>query len=144
MRPITRRIVQALAYEGIALLFVGPAMSLAFGRQLPSTLALAILMSTIALTWNFVFNSLFERWEARQPVKGRTWRRRLAHGLGFEGGLVLVLVPLMAWWLQTSLLYALIADLGILAFFFVYTLVFTWSFDRLFGLPQSARPSGDA
>lgn len=144
MKPVTRRVVQALAYEGIALLFVGPAMSLAFGQPLPSTLALAILMSTIALAWNFVFNSLFERWEARQAVKGRNWRRRLAHGVGFEGGLVLVLVPLMAWWLQTSLLYALVADLGILAFFFVYTLVFTWTFDRLFGLPQSSRPPGEA
>lgn len=136
--------MQALAYEGIALLFVGPAMSLAFDQPVHSTLALAVLMSTIALTWSFAFNSLFERWESRQAVKGRNWRRRLAHGIGFEGGLVLVLVPLMAWWLQTSLLAALVADLGILAFFFVYTLVFTWAFDRVFGLPQSATAPGEA
>ena len=29
--------------------------------------------------------------------------------------------------------------LGILAFFFVYAIVFTWAFDKVFGLPQSAR-----
>ena len=26
-------------------------------------------------------------------------------------------------------------DLGLLVFFLVYTFVFTWTFDRLFGLP---------
>ena len=53
--------------------------------------------------------------------------------------LVLFLVPLMAWWLDISLLEALIADLAILAFFFVYAIVFTWAFDRVFGLPESAK-----
>jgi uncharacterized membrane protein len=60
------------------------------------------------------------------------------HGLGFEGGLVVMLVPVMAYWLKTSLLSAFVADLGILAFFFVYAVVFTWGFDRVFGLPRSA------
>jgi uncharacterized membrane protein len=50
----------------------------------------------------------------------------------------------MAWWLNTSLLSALVADLGILAFFFVYAVAFTWAFDRLFGLPQSASPHREA
>ncbi len=95
-------------------------------------------MSTVALAWNYVFNGWFERWEARQPVKGRSLARRLAHGLGFEGGLVVMLVPVMAWWLNTSLLNAFVADLGVLAFFFVYAVGFTWAFDRVFGLPQSA------
>ena len=69
---------------------------------------------------------------------GRSLARRVAHGVGFEGGLVLWLVPLMAWWLDISLWHAFLADLGILAFFLVYTVVFTWVFDRVFGLPASA------
>ena len=52
---------------------------------------------------------------------------------------MLFLVPLMAWWLDISLLEALIADLAILAFFFVYAIAFTWAFDRVFGLPASAQ-----
>ena len=51
-----------------------------------------------------------------------------------------MLVPIMAWWLDVTLLTAFVADLGILAFFFVYAIVFTWTFDRIFGLPQSALP----
>jgi uncharacterized membrane protein len=40
---------------------------------------------------------LFERW-ARQAVRGRSLRRRVAHAIGFEGGSVFTLVPLFAWW----------------------------------------------
>lgn len=139
MSPTVRRVVQAILYELFAIAFVGPAMSLMFGQSVGSTLALAFVMSTIALAWNYVFNGLFEAWESRQAVKGRSFKRRLAHGIGFEGGLVFLLVPVMAYWLETTLLKAFIADLGILAFFFVYAIVFTWAFDKVFGLPQSAR-----
>ena len=31
-----------------------------------------------------------------------------------------------------------VADLGLMAFFFFYTMAFTWAFDRVFGLPASA------
>jgi uncharacterized membrane protein len=44
----------------------------------------------------------------------------------------------MAWWLDVSWWTALLLDLGLLLFFLVYTFVFTWAFDRLFGLPAAA------
>ncbi|WP_271010258.1 PACE efflux transporter [Paucibacter sp. B51] len=139
MSPRERRVLQAILYEAIAVAMVGPAVAWMFATSLQSSALLALAMSSIALAWNYVFNALFERWEARQAVKGRSLGRRLLHGIGFEGGLVLFLVPLMAWWLDISLLEALIADLAILAFFFVYAIVFTWAFDRVFGLPESAK-----
>lgn len=142
--PTTRRVVQAVLYEAIAIVAVGPAMAMLFAQPLGSSLVLAVILSSVALAWNYVFNQIFERWEARQAVKGRSWRRRIAHGIGFEGGLVVMLVPLMAWWLETTVLKALIADLGIVAFFFVYAVVFTWAFDRVFGLPDSARAGCEA
>lgn len=139
MSPRTRRVVQALLYELIAVAVVGPALAWSFGEGLASALGLALLMSTVALLWNYVFNGWFERWESRQSVKGRNLQRRLLHGLGFEGGLVLLLVPPMAWWLQISLWQAFLADLAVLVFFFFYAIGFTWAFDRIFGLPESAR-----
>jgi uncharacterized membrane protein len=144
MTPTTRRVVQAVLYEAIAVAFVGPLMALVFVQPVASTLALAVLMSSVALGWNYVFNLLFERWEARQTVKGRSVWRRLAHGSLFEGGLVLMLVPVMAHWLDTTLLKAFVADLGILAFFFAYAIVFTWAFDRVFGLPRAASTACEA
>jgi uncharacterized membrane protein len=99
---------------------------------------MAVGSSVIAVVWNLVFNHFFERWELRQPVRGRSPARRVAHAIGFEGGLLLWLVPFIAWWLGVSLWQALLLDVGLLVFFLIYTFVFTWVFDRLFGLPASA------
>lgn len=139
MTPTTRRVLQAVLYEAGAIAFVGPVLGFAFGKPASSTFLLAVVLSTIALCWNYVFNALFERWESRQVAKGRNLARRVAHGTGFEGGLTILLVPVMACWLETSLLTAFVANLGLLAFFFVYAIAYTWLFDRVFGLPESAR-----
>ena len=138
MNPKLRRIVQAILYEVFAVAFVGPVLSVVFDKPTTSTLGLALVLSSIALVWSYLFNTMFERWEARQAKQGRTLLRRLSHGIGFEGGLVVILVPVMAFWLDTSALSAFMANLGLLAFFFVYAVAFTWVFDRVFGLPESA------
>ena len=138
MTPRTRRVLQAVLYEVFAIAFVGPVLGLLFDKPQSSTLALAVVMSTIALCWNYVFNAGFEWWESRQVVKGRSLVRRLLHGAGFEGGLTVLLVPVMGHWLGISYLNAFMANVGLLAFFFLYAIGFTWAFDRVFGLPQSA------
>jgi uncharacterized membrane protein len=130
-------------YEAIAIAVVGPVLSLAFDKSPTSTFGLAVVLSTVALTWNYVFNWIFERWESRQSVRGRSFARRLAHGAGFEGGLVILLLPVMSLWLDISLTTAFLANLGLLVFFFFYAIAFTWCFDRVFGLPASAQ-AGDA
>jgi uncharacterized membrane protein len=65
--------------------------------------------------------------------------RRIAHAALFECGLTVFLVPMIAWALEVSLWRALVYDIGLLSFFLVYTYGFTWAFDRVFGLPASAR-----
>lgn len=138
MTPLIRRVLQAILYEIGAIALTSPIIGLAFDTSASSALTLAAIMSTIALAWNYVFNAIFERWESRQTVKGRSIWRRLAHGIGFEGGLVTMLVPLMAYWLNISLLNAFYAEMGILLVFFIYAITFTWAFDKVFGLPESA------
>ena len=144
MSPGTRRVLQAVLYEVFAIAFVSPVLAFAFDAPPTSTLALAVVLSTIALAWNYVFNTFFERWESRQTEKNRSIARRLAHATGFEGGLVILLVPVMSLWLDISPLEAFLANLGLLAFFFVYALAFTWVFDRVFGLPESVVKSPKA
>ncbi len=139
MTPRARRVLQAVLYEVGAIAFVGPVLGFAFNKPASSAFLLAVVLSTIALCWNYIFNAIFERWESRQVVKGRSFTRRMVHGSGFEGGLTLILVPVMALWLDTTFLTAFLANLGLLAFFFAYAIGFTWAFDKLFGLPQSAR-----
>jgi uncharacterized membrane protein len=139
MTPARRKIVYAVSFETLGTLVASVALTLMSDASAGSSLVLSALTATIALCWSFVFNTVFEAWEARQPVKGRSLRRRTVHALMFEGGLVLICIPVMAWWLQVGYLEALAYEAGLIALFIAYTYAFTWGFDRIFGLPASAR-----
>lgn len=139
MSPSRRKIIYAVSFETLGTLLASVALMLMADADAGSSLVLSVLTATIALSWSFVFNTVFEAWEARQPVKGRSLRRRTVHALMFEGGLVLISIPVMAWWLQVGYLEALVYEAGLIAVFIAYTYLFTWGFDRAFGLPASAR-----
>jgi len=143
MNPVQRRILQAVLYESIGVAIIGPALSVIFDQEVISTILLSVIVSGIALVWSYIFNSIFELWESRQHTKGRSVTRRLVHGIGFEGGLALILVPLTAWWLDLTLLNALFVEAGILVFFFFYAVAFNWIFDHIFGLPLSAKDASN-
>lgn len=138
MQGIKRKVVYVGLYEAIAIVAASFGFAAMSGQELSHAAPLSVAASVIAVCWNLIFNSLFEMWESRQAVKGRSVARRAAHAIGFEGGLVVILVPLVAWWLDVSLWAALLMDLGLVVFFLVYTFVFNWVFDRVFGLPASA------
>lgn len=130
MSPHIRRLIYVCAYELIAVLIVTGALLL-LGHDLSDSGLTAIVSSVIALVWNYLWTTMFEAWEARQISTTRTVLRRIAHAVGFEGGLILFLVPVMAWLLGISLLEAFLLDLGILVFFLCYTFVFAWLFDLI-------------
>lgn len=142
MQGPRRRIVYVTLYELIAIAATSIGLSVFSDSSVERAGIAAVVSSAVAVAWNVVFNTLFERWEARQTVRGRSLARRAAHAIGFEGGLVVTLVPFFAWWLDISLWQAFVLDLGLLLFFLVYTFVFNWVFDRVFGLPASALPVG--
>ena len=133
-----RRVVYVTIYEIIAIAVATVGLASLTGQGAGHSAVVSAAASAIAVLWNLVFTSLFERWETRQTVRGRSLARRVAHAIGFEGGLVLFLVPLFAWWFDVSLWQALVMDFGLVVFFLIYTFVFNWCFDRVFGLPASA------
>ena len=139
MQGLRRRVVYISLYEGIAIVAASAGLALMTDAGLGHSGALAVAASVIAVLWNLAFNALFERWESRQAVRGRSTARRVAHAIGFEGGLALVLVPVLAWWFGIGLWEAFVMDMGLLLFFLGYTFVFNWVFDRVFGLPASAQ-----
>ncbi len=135
-----RKVVHATLFELLAVVLVGLGLSWLLGQDATETGALALVTSLIAMVWNIAFNTAFEAWERRQADRRRTVRRRVAHAIGFEGGMVAMTVPLIAWWLEMGWWEALLTDLGLMAFFLVYAFVFNWAFDQVFGLPASASP----
>jgi uncharacterized membrane protein len=137
MQGVQRKIVQAISYEVLALLVVAPFLFWLFDNSLLVSGAVALAMSLIAVTWNMLFSSMFEAWEARQERPKRTFGRRVLHALGFELGLVLFTIPLFVFGLGISWSQALISDLVILLFYLVYALFFQWGFDLIFGPPAA-------
>lgn len=131
MSPHIRRIIYVVSYELIAVLIVTLALAV-LGFSGGGSLITAVASSAVAVTWNYLWTTAFEAWEKRQRSQIRTLPRRIAHAVGFEAGLIVFLVPLMAWILQVSLWEAFLLDLGLLAFFLVYTFVFAWLFDHIF------------
>ncbi|MAK56068.1 MAG: hypothetical protein CML17_09530 [Pusillimonas sp.] len=142
MQGIKRKVVYVSLYETIAILLTSVVFYL-LGFSVFDSWVASVAASGIAVLWNLVWNTLFEFWESRQAKKGRSIRRRIVHAVGFEGGLVVFLVPFFAWWLGVSLWEAFVLDAGLLVFFLVYTFVFTRAFDQVFGLPASALPASD-
>ncbi|MEO4039382.1 PACE efflux transporter [Micrococcaceae bacterium Sec6.3] len=135
--PLQRRVVYAVVFEALAILFTTGILA-ALGKPGGSSLAVAVVSSTVALIWNVVYNSLFERWERTAGIAGRPWWVRALHAVGFEGGLILFLVPAVALILGVSLWEAFLIEAGLLVFFLVYAAVYAFVFDSVFGLPDSA------
>ncbi|ERH51197.1 membrane protein [Ectopseudomonas chengduensis] len=73
---------------------------------------------------------MFDRAQSRLGFERGLWAR-VSHALLFEVGLIVVLVPLAAWWLSIGLLEALLLDIVLILFFLPYTLAFNWIYDVL-------------
>lgn len=136
--PLGRRVVYAVVFETFAILFATVILTL-LGNPPGASAAVGVVSSVVALTWNMVFNTLFERWERRSGRTGRPLWVRLLHTLLFEAGLMVFLVPAVALLLQVNLWEAFLYEAALLVFFLIYNAVYAWCFDRVFGLPDSAQ-----
>ncbi len=141
LSPHFRRVMQCLLYEMGAIVLTAPLVTALFDHPPVSSLYLSILLSTIAVLWNFLFNTMFEHRESRQRKKGRSLVRRLVHGTGLEGSLVLLSVPVLSTWLDIPLIEALLTDCGMVLVFIPYAHAFNWAFDCALGVPVSAQPA---
>jgi uncharacterized membrane protein len=139
MRPALRKIIYAVAFETGGILMATAALRLMSDAGSAKSFSLAVFSAAVALSWSFAFNTMFEAWETRQSTKGRSPLRRTVHAVLFEGGLVLILLPATAWWLSTTLWLAFTYEAVLIALFLIYAWAFTWAFDKLLGLPNSAK-----
>ncbi|MEN5280480.1 PACE efflux transporter [Serratia marcescens] len=144
MQGVKRKLVYVTAYEIIGMAISALGLALLSGHAPSSTGPLAVVITTIAVSWNFIYNYLFEWWESRQVSRARTLKRRILHAVGFQLTLVVYLIPLIAWWMGITLWQALLLDMALIVIIPCYTFLFNWAFDKLFGLPASALPAGES
>ena len=125
-----RRIIHALSYEIILLVIIAIALSFIFEVPMEVTGTLGIAMAVTSVIWNMVFNHFFEKYEQKKKFK-RTIKVRILHAIGFEGGLMIATIPMVAYAMNMSILQAVILDLGLTSCILVYTFIFQWCYDLI-------------
>ncbi|MCF8999111.1 chlorhexidine efflux PACE transporter AceI [Acinetobacter nectaris] len=123
-----RRLIHAFSYEIILLVIIAVALSTFLDMPLEVTGTLGIAMAVTSVVWNMIFNYIFEGIEKKYQLK-RTIPVRILHAIGFEGGLMLATIPMVAYALKTSLLEAFLLDLAMTLCILVYTFIFQWCYD---------------
>jgi uncharacterized membrane protein len=140
MRSTRDRIRHAISFELIGLALITPLGSFAFGMPAADIGVVGIGSATIATGWNYLYNLGFDH--LMQRFTGGTQKNttiRVAHAVLFELGLLIALLPLIAWYLGISLVHALTMDVSFAVFYVVYAFVFNWAYDRIFPLPEWQR-----
>lgn len=137
MRSPLDRLRHALSFEIIAFLMVVPLGAYAFHMPLQDIGVVSLVSATLATIWNFAYNYLFDLALKRYCATTlKTPAQRVIHALLFEIGLLIVLLPFIAWYLGISLWQALVMDVAFALFYMTYALGFNWAYDHLFPLPE--------
>lgn len=137
MRTLRDRIRHAISFELIGLAIVIPLGAWAFGRPAHEIGVIGVASATLATLWNYLYNLIFDH--AMQRLRGTTQKTvpiRVMHAFLFEAGLLVVLLPLFAWYLGIGLWEAFLMDVSFAVFYLCYAFVFNWAYDRLFPLPE--------
>ena len=82
-KTLTERVIHAISFEGLA-----PTAAWLMQRSVVEMGGLSILLATLAMVWNIIYNALFDRlWPVTRVV--RTLRVRALHAIGFESGFII-------------------------------------------------------
>lgn len=124
------RIFHSVLFEAIALMFVITAATVFADADVKSATGLAIGLSLIAMSWNFIYNIGFDRIFGYNRIE-RTLKMRIGHGFGFELGMIFTSFPLMMWVLQLDFLTVFFMDISVVTFFLVYAIFYNWAYDLI-------------
>ena len=127
-KKIMERIFHALLFESLATLICAPLFAYLMNKSIIDMGILTIAIATIAMSWNFIYNILFDKAQNKYQFS-KTPLIRVLHSLLFEFGLIFITIPLAAWWLSISLISAFFMEIGILLFFLPYTIIYNWVYD---------------
>ena len=138
MRTVKVRIRHTLGFEIIGLIIFVPFASWLFGFDIQSIGLIAVAASIIATLWNYCYNLLFDH--SMLKLRGNVHKTvpiRMLHAFLFEGGLLLLFLPIIAWHLGISLWQAFLMDITMATFYLVHAFVYNWIYDNVFPIPAN-------
>jgi uncharacterized membrane protein len=123
------RVFQAVIFEVIALMIIIPTTVLVAGYETDKMIIAGIALSIFAMLWNYIYNIAFDKLMGYNRIN-RGVAIRISHALGFELGMLVITLPLLAWYLSISWLEAVVLEASFLVFIIFYTFIFNWLYDR--------------
>ena len=140
MRSFPDRIRHTVMFEIIGLALVIPGGAMLFDLPATHMGVIGVGSATVATLWNFVYNLGFDHAMLRFAGHTRkSLQQRVLHALLFDGGLLVLLLPPMAWYLGLGLWETFVMDLAIVVFYVVYAFLFNLAYDRVFPVPARSR-----
>lgn len=138
MRTFWDRVRHTVLFEAIALFLVAVIGSWVLNRPMAEIGALGVIMAVLAMSWNMLFNWLFDLWDRRyRNFAKRGLLLRAVHASLFEAGMLIAGLFIIAWWLKVSLWEALIMDISFALFFLIYAYLYNWAYDVIFPRPAA-------
>ncbi|ASG67047.1 LysR family transcriptional regulator [Francisella halioticida] len=137
------RVVHTVGFEVFGVMIFTPFAVLILNENIWHIGILAIVISVIAMVWNLIYNYIFDSIESSfgQHRSRRSLLVRIMHAVLFELGLLVVTLPMVAYWLHMSLWKALLTDIGFVIFYLIYAFVYNYIFDKIyFGMIVSNKP----
>ena len=127
-KSVSERFFQALLFEVLAISVCAPLGAWVMGYSLAHIGMLSLMISLMVMSWNMLFNLMFDHAQRRMGFE-RKLVARMIHSVMFECGLVLLIVPVAAWWLHIGLWDAFVLEICIALFFLPYTFLFNLTYD---------------
>jgi len=142
-RSLLDRLRQVALFEIGGLLLISPPFVWLSGVPAVDSIGLLLILALMAALWNGAYNTAFDWIEGRltgRTADHRPWPMRIAHAAGFEGGLLLMTLPVIVLWTGMDWLTALVADIGLALAYTVYAFGFNLAYDRLFPIVAPTPP----
>ena len=134
LRSLKDRIRYTVIFETILLTMIVPAGMIFYGRGIWDIGLLGVVLVMKAMILNIIYNWIFDRIEARtgRVASNRPHKWRVVHAIGFEVTLAITSIPIYTWWLNITVLEAILIDLVVTTFIVGYTYVYTLVYDFVF------------
>lgn len=124
------RVFHAVLYEVVGIITSAPIIVFFTGKNLADSSLIALIVSITATIWNYVYNYIYDKLLSYYKIE-KNGKIRVLHGIGFEVGLVFITVPILSLTMGLGLWEAFKLEFAMLVYFFPYTIVFNWIYDKL-------------
>ncbi|WP_372882016.1 PACE efflux transporter [Psychromonas sp.] len=128
MKPI-ERIFHAVLFEVLAVTLAIIVLATFTNHHVGSLSGTMIVVATMAMAWNFIYNWCFDRIVTGDKTK-RSLVLRVVHTIIFQAGLLIFTIPVIAFLLGISLWQALIMDIGVTICITIYAFLYNLTYDH--------------